>query len=106
MSLIQEIQNKGLSDEMMVRAWKNIGAPRSPEALYDFLGHILNDEAKVKDAFGAIGLKFQRVGDEAGVADVIGKGNAKRLYKELIKLSPDLIRQLVQIVKSGKLPQQ
>lgn len=104
MSLIEEIQNKGLSDEMMIRAWKNIGAPRSPEALYDFLTNVLKDKQKVADAFGAIGLKFQDVGDEAGAADVIGKGNAKRLYKELIKLSPDLIRQLIQIVQSGKLP--
>lgn len=105
-SLIEQAQNqKGLEVDHIEKMWKNIGGPKTPEELYDFLVNVLKDKQKVADAFRVIGVKFQDVGDQAKQRSVLGKETDERLLKQFTQLSPDLLRQLIQVVKTGKLPE-
>lgn len=99
-SLIEQAQ-QGVEYDTIKRAWEKIGQPTSPEALYDLLLRILKDKQKVADAFHTIGIKFETTEHKA--AKILDKKVAKQIYNYTRQLSPDRIRELIQIVNAGKL---
>ena len=104
-SLIVEAQQeqqkpKGIEPDYFRAAWQKIGSPTSPEAVYDMMKKIMKDEKKVLDAFKAIGIKFEDVGDKFATAKVLDKNVATQILNTTSRLSPDSIRKLITFVSS------
>lgn len=113
-TLIEELQQQageqgqetqgGIEFDAVRDAWIEKGKPTSPEVIKDLLTNVLKDEQKAIDAFAAIGIKFADVGDEHGTAEAIDKKVAKAIFNASAAMSPEYIKQLMQIVQSGKMP--
>lgn len=109
MKLIQEINQQISSKELhhqgkefddIERIWKENGSPKVPEKIYQLLLKILGDKEKVFDAFRYIGIHFRKHKEAAAVLD---KRVVQNLESILKNLRPEHIRQLISIVKTGKL---
>lgn len=98
----QPQEGSGLTFDVIRDAWKQAGQPKTAEAIHDLLMKLMgNNKEQVTDAFKTIGINFEQV-KGAGAAKVIDKATAKQIYKAAMKLSPDLIRQLIQVAQSGQ----
>lgn len=109
MSLIQEInqqisskdlQHQGKEFDDIERIWKEDGSPKVPEKIYQMLLKILGNKEKVFDAFSYIGIHFRK---HKEAAEVLDKRVVQNLETVIKNLRPDTVRQLISIVKTGKL---
>jgi len=96
----KELQKTGKEYDDIERIWKESGSTQVPEKMYQLLLKILGDKQKVIDSFKYIGLQLQK---HKEAADVLDQNVAQKIETTVSKLTPEHLRQLINVVRAGKL---